>query len=97
MEKDLMTTVQQAELQGKAWELLAEFRKRHGLSEKAIWFWGVAFFWGYARRLGATNEEITQSTVRSYLANEEALQKASGGSNGPGSVPTLDGGKLKLQ
>lgn len=77
-EKDLMTGLQQAELQGKVWDLLAEFRARHGLSERSIWFWGVAFFWGYARRLGASNELITQSTVRSYLTNEEALQKAGG-------------------
>jgi hypothetical protein len=78
VEKDAMTTVQQAELQGKVWELLAEFRTRHGLSERSIWFWGVAFFWGYARRLGASNELITQSTVGAYAANEEALVKAGG-------------------
>jgi hypothetical protein len=78
VEKDLMSEVQQAELQGKVWELLAEFRTRHGLSERSIWFWGVAFFWGYARRLGASNEVITQSTVRAYNANELALQKAGG-------------------
>lgn len=73
-----MTTVQQAELQGKVWDLLAEFRTRHGLSERSIWFWGVAFFWGYARRLGASNDVITQSTVRAYAANEKALVEAGG-------------------
>ena len=78
MEKDVMSDVQQAELQGKVWTLLAEFRTRHSLSERSIWFWGVAFFWGYARRLGATNEVITQSTVRAYAANEAALVKAGG-------------------
>jgi hypothetical protein len=89
-EKDLMTTEQQAELQGKLWALLAEFRQRHGLSERSIWFWGVAFFWGYARRLGASNEVITQSTVRAYLTNEEALQRAGG-------LPSEGATPLKLQ
>lgn len=75
---DLMTNEQQAELQGKAFQLFEEFRTRHGLSNRSIWFWGVAFFWGYARRLGATNEQITSSTVRSYLVNEQALTRAGG-------------------
>lgn len=90
MEKDLMSTVQQAELQGKIWGILAEFRQRHGLTERSIWFWGVAFFWGYARRLGASNELITQSTVRAYAANEEALVKAGG-------LPKEGGTPFKLQ
>ena len=75
---DLMTTEQQAELQGKAFQLFEEFRTRHGLSQRSVWFWGVAFFWGYARRLGASNEQITMSTVRAYAVNEAALQRAGG-------------------
>lgn len=75
-EKDLMTTVQQAELQGQLWSLVEKHREKHQLSQKSIWFFLMAFGWGYARRQGASNEEITKSAVKAFETNELAYQKA---------------------
>jgi hypothetical protein len=76
MSKGLMTAVQQAELQGKTFRLIEDFRQLHGLDPAELFRFLVAFAWGYARRRGATNEEIVER-MRIYSDRHElAFQRA---------------------
>lgn len=79
MQKSLMTTLQQAELQGKVWKLVEDFRDQHGLSPLALFDFLVSFAWGYARRQPHTpSTEIANRMVAHCQANELAYQRATG-------------------
>jgi hypothetical protein len=78
VEKELMTSLQQAELQGIVWRAVEEFRHRHGLSASAIFNSLASFAWGYLKRTGVTSTEI-ENRMRSHChANELAYQRAVG-------------------
>lgn len=77
MQKNLMTTVQQAELQGKVWRLVEDYRHKHDLGPLALFDFLVAFAWGYARRQPhTTNVEIQNRMVAHCTACELAYQHA---------------------
>jgi hypothetical protein len=77
VENNLMTTLQQAELQGKVFKLAEEFRHRHGLSYRSLFSFFVSFAWGYARReVGSSNEAIQNSMRALCETNELAYQRA---------------------
>jgi hypothetical protein len=88
VKNNLMSTLQQAELQGKVWKLVEDFRDRHGLSPAAVFDFLVCFAWGYARRQPNTTNVEIQNRMRSHCeACELGYQRATG--------PALpfDGGK----
>lgn len=88
MQKNLMSTLQQADLQGQLWRLLEDYRAKHGLSPAAVFDFLVSFAWGYARRQPRTTSEEIQNRMRMHCeACELAYQRATG--------PALpfDGGK----
>lgn len=77
MQKKLMTTLQQAELQGKVWKLVEDFRHQHDLGPLAVFDFLVAFAWGYARRQPkTTNVEIQNRMCSHCEACELAYQRA---------------------
>lgn len=72
-----MTTVQQAELQGKLWRLVEDTRVQHGLSPAALFDFLVCFAWGYARRQPNTSNVEIQNRMASHCqACELARQRA---------------------
>jgi hypothetical protein len=77
MGNNLMTSVQQAELQGKLFRLVEDFRTRNDLSPRGIFSFLVCFAWGYARKhTGSSNEQITNSMRALCETNELAYQRA---------------------
>jgi hypothetical protein len=77
MQKNLMTSLQQAELQGKVWKLVEEFRQRHDLGPLAVFDFLVTFAWGYARRQPATTNDEIQNRMHAHCtACELAYQRA---------------------
>lgn len=72
----LMSNVQQAELQGKVWKLVEDFRAKHGLAEASVFSFLVCFAWGYARRKNATNVEIVNRMTTLSENCESAYQRA---------------------
>lgn len=77
MENNLMTSLQQAELQGKAFKLAEDFRQKHGLSARALFSFFVCFAWGYARRETGSSNEAIQNSMRALCeTNELAYQRA---------------------
>lgn len=97
MSKNLMSNVQQAELQGQLRPLLEKFRAKHGLSPAAIFDFLVCYAWGDARtrnasgdvvnpRDAASTEQIVNRMRAGCEACEVALQRATG-SMGTGIMP----------
>lgn len=77
MQKALMNTVQQADLQGQVWKLVEEFRTRHDLSPLAVFDFLVCFAWGYARRQPNVKNDEIQNRMQSHcVACELAYQRA---------------------
>ncbi len=77
MQKNLMTSLQQAELQGKVWKLVEDFRAQHDLGPLAVFDFLVTFAWGYARRQpNTTNGEIQNRMQSHCVACELAYQRA---------------------
>lgn len=77
MKKALMTSLQQAELQGKVFQLVDGFRAKHDLSPAALFDFLVCFAWGYARReAGSSNAAIQNSMRALFETNELAYLRA---------------------
>jgi len=77
MEKTLMTTLQQAELQGKIWRVVEDYRSKHGLAPLAVFDFLVSFAWGYARRQPSTSNAEIQNRMQAHCtACELAYQRA---------------------
>jgi hypothetical protein len=77
MPKNLMSTVQQAELQGQVWKLVEAYRQKHALSPAAVFDFLVCFAWGYARRQPHTPNVEIQNRMRLHCeACELAYQRA---------------------
>ncbi len=89
MKNNLMSTVLQAELQGKVWRLVEDFRDKHRLSPSAVFDFLVCFAWGYARREPKTSNVEIQNRMRSHCdACELAYQRATAPA-----LPFDDGGR----
>lgn len=72
-----MTSLQQAELQGKLWKLVEDYRAKHGLGPLAVFDFLVTFAWGYARRQPATTNAEIQNRMQAHCtACELAYQRA---------------------
>lgn len=79
MQKQLMTTVQQAELQGQVWRLVEGFREKYDLGPAAVFDFLVCFAWGYARRQPRTTTEEIQNRMRAHCeACQLAYERATG-------------------
>ena len=77
MQKNLMTSLQQADLQGQLWKLLEEFRHRNGLEALPVFDFLVSFAWGYLRRQPRTTNDEIQNRMRAHCtACELAYQRA---------------------
>jgi hypothetical protein len=77
MSKSLMSTVQQADLQGQIWKTVEAFRTKHDLSPLAVFDFLVSFAWGYARRQPQTTNVEIQNRMRAHCeACELAYQRA---------------------
>jgi hypothetical protein len=76
VENNLMTSVQQAELQGKVWRVVEDFRQQHGLGWLSMFSFLVSFAWGYAKRERLSAEEIDSRIRTLCMANELAFQRA---------------------
>lgn len=77
MANNLMTSLQQAELQGKVWRLVEDYRVKHGLGPLALFDFLVTFAWGYARRQPRTSNEEIQNRMHAHCtACELAYQRA---------------------
>jgi len=77
MQNNLMSNLQQAELQGKVWKLVEEFRVQHGLSAAALFDFMVSFAWGYARREAGSSPIAIANSMRAACESLElAYQRA---------------------
>ena len=77
MQKNLMSTTQQAELQGQVWKLIEGYRTKHDLSPAALFDFLVCFAWGFARRQPHTTSVEISNRMRAHCeACELAYQRA---------------------
>lgn len=74
MRESPMSAAQQAELQGKLFKLLGDHKLLHGTSTLSLFYFLVAFAWGYVRREGETNEAIKAQMVKGCDRCEAAYQ-----------------------
>lgn len=82
MLKSPMSAREQAVLQEKLFKLLGDHKLLYGTSTLSLFYFLIAFAWGYVRREGETNEAIKGQMVHA-CDRCEAAYKAN---KGPGLV-----------